>query len=164
MYSIVGNPDSPDEKVPIMNPQPETTAPPPPPRSSKKTWIVIGSILAVLAVCLCIVAVIVGLVLGYQYFKDNGLLTSAAVGTWSTTYDWGCSGTGQYDHFYIHTDGTFVDDSASPGTWVLTGSQIALTYEGGTAYTGTLSQNQMSGEMVASDGAAGCWTATRAEP
>jgi hypothetical protein len=86
------------------------------------------------------------------------------VGTWSTTYDWECTGSGQVSHFYIHDDGTFSDDDSSPGTWVLTGNQVALTYESGTAYTGTLNQDQMSGTMVSFDGGTGCWNSTRTGP
>jgi ABC-type Fe3+ transport system permease subunit len=147
-----------------MEPQLDTTLPPPPPKSRRKTWIIIGIVLAVLVICVCVVAVIVGVVVGYPYLQQHGLVGSSPVGTWATTYDWGCTGSGQSSHFFVQNNGTFTDDDSSTGAWVLTGNQVTFTYSSGTAYTGTLAQDAMSGTMVSYDGRTGCWNSTRTGP
>ena len=146
-----------------MSLQPETL-PPPPPKSNRRTWTIVGIVAAVLVVCLCIVTVIVGLVLGIPYLEKQGLLGTSAVGTWNVSYDWGCTGSTQSDHFYIYSDGSYSDDSSSGGNWTLSGGQITLTYGSGTVYTGSISGSQMNGTMVSYDQNTGCWTSTRAAP
>ena len=148
-----------------MDSQPEVSPVPPPPRNTRKTWIIIGSILAALAACICIAALITAAVLGIKYLSDDGRpARSRAVGTWPLTYDWACTGSEQTGVFYLYEDGTFADDTEATGTWVLSGDQITMAYEGGTVYTGTLGEGEMSGTMVAFDGATGCWNASRSGP
>ncbi len=137
---------------------------PPPPAPKKKGWVIAAIVAGVLVCCVCIVAIAVGV---YLYTNNPGSLPESlqpsvnVVGSWQLIFDWSCGGDEQTGSFNLTTDGRFTDGSGSPGTWTLAGTQIVIRYDNGTTYTGTVSGATMSGQMVAFDGATGCWRATR---
>lgn len=84
------------------------------------------------------------------------------VGTWVTTYDWGCNGSSNtsVDHFY--NNGTYIDSFGGTGTWSVSKNSITVNYANGTVYSGTIDGDVMSGTMVsAGTGGTGCWSAYR---
>jgi hypothetical protein len=84
-------------------------------------------------------------------------------GTWDLDFDWGCDGSSASGEWYISSGGSFTDSYGLYGTWSLNGSQFSLRYSTGAhaVYTGTVSGDQMEGEMVDDDEDTGCWSATR---
>jgi hypothetical protein len=133
-------------------------SPEPPPPQKKKGWVIAAIVAGVLVCCICLVAIGVGI---YLYTNNQSV---DVVGTWQLSFDWDCTGQGQPGSFTFRPDGTFTDGGGSVGNYTLSGTQITLRYDNGTTYTGTVSGTTMSGEMVAFDGATGCWTATKQNP
>jgi hypothetical protein len=137
---------------------PVMMTPEPPPTQEKKRWVIPAIIAGVLVCCICLVAIGIGI---YLYSNSQSV---GVVGTWNLTFDWSCAGNNQIGSFTFRNNGTFVDGENSPGTYTLTGTQIVIRYDNGTTYTGTVSGSTMSGQMVAFDGATGCWNATKQTP
>jgi len=84
------------------------------------------------------------------------------VGTWVTTYDWGCDGGSaiSVDHYY--SNGSYIDSDGNTGNWSVDKNSLTLNYADGTIYSGTISGGSIAGTMVAArSGETGCWSSTR---
>lgn len=88
-------------------------------------------------------------------------------GDWVVKLDWYCDGNYDYGNVTFKKDGTFIaydDQSQYTGTWNESNKSITWNFDNHlVSYHGTVNAacSAMVGSMRASNGATGCWSATR---
>ena len=94
---------------------------------------------------------------------------SCIVGTWTTSYDWGCDGSPETAYVYYRADGSFgytdsTGDHLVAGFWTISGNTVKQILDGGTTYTGTVNAdcNYVSGYMDSTvNPDTGCWHSSK---
>ena len=88
-------------------------------------------------------------------------------GNWLVKLDWYCDGNYDYGNVTFKSDGTFIasdNQSQYKGTWNESNKSITWNFDNHlVSYHGTVNTacSAMAGSMRASNGATGCWSATR---
>ena len=83
------------------------------------------------------------------------------IGTWTLSYDWGCSGTLYTLDMNYNTNGTWFNNSFGEyGNWSMCGNNYTHDYSTmyTTVYTGTYSNGVITGTMGNDNGDTGCFT------
>ncbi len=84
----------------------------------------------------------------------------AIPGTWTSFYDWGCTGNYSSTTLTFVAAGTFTDGQGGHGTWASEPGMVTLQYKGGafaTTYSGVVMDRAAVGIGSTFTGSTACW-------